>query len=85
MRYNRRMDSKSRHKPTAKRSRDKKDVPLNIRVGATEKQAFSRAAEIAGIALSAWIRERLRVAAYRELDNVGEPAPFLDQPSQGVG
>ncbi len=52
-------------------------VPLNIRVDTAEKAAFTRAAEIAGIPLSAWMRERLRLASLRELDSVGEMAPFV--------
>jgi hypothetical protein len=76
--------AKQRHGDSAKRSRDKKAVPLNIRVAEAEKVAFARAAEIAGVALSAWIRERLRAAALRELDNIGEAAPFLRIPGQGV-
>jgi uncharacterized protein (DUF1778 family) len=62
-------------------SHDKKDVPLNLRVAAAEKATFARAAEIAGVPLSAWIRERLRIAALRELDNIGEAAQFLTVPS----
>jgi predicted HicB family RNase H-like nuclease len=54
-----------------------KVVPFNIRVSEAEKEAFSRAAQIAGVPLSAWTRERLRMAAMRELDNVGEVAPFF--------
>ena len=73
----------SRHSDNKNRSREKKIVPLNLRVAAAEKKAFERAAQIAGIALSAWIRERLRVAAMRELDNVGEVAPFLGAPQEG--
>ena len=64
-------------KPPKTTDSDRKEVPFNIRVAAAEKAGFERAAEIAGIPLSAWARERLRAAAFRELDNVGEPAPFL--------
>jgi uncharacterized protein (DUF1778 family) len=71
------MAKQKRHSADVSRSRELKNVPLNIRVAATEKAAFERAAEIAGIALSSWIRERLRSAALRELDNVREAAPFL--------
>jgi len=62
---------------------DKKTVPFNIRVDSTEKAAFVRAAEISGIPISAWVRERLRSAAYRELDNIGEAAPFLSPTADG--
>ena len=48
-------------------------LPAQIRV----------AAEIAGASLSSWIRERLRAASLRELDTVGELAPFLASPPRG--
>ena len=67
----------NRPKKTPKRSRQKKEIPLNIRCAASEKEAFERAAFLSGIPLSAWMRERLRAAAVRELDNVGELAAFL--------
>jgi hypothetical protein len=63
--------------------KNKKTVPFNIRVAATEKVAFVRAAQIAGVPVSGWVRERLRAAAIRELDNVGEPAPFLVDQNRG--
>ena len=66
-----------RHKADPARLRERKIVPFNLRVAASEKAAFERAAEIAGVPVSAWVRERLRAAALRELDNVGEVAPFL--------
>lgn len=69
--------SKKRHEKDTGRSVGRKSVPLNIRVSEPEKAAFARAAEIAGTPLSAWMRERLRYAALRELDNVGEVAPFF--------
>lgn len=67
---------KRQEKPHA-RSQSPKDVPFNIRVSEAEKAAFTRAAEIAGIPVSAWVRERLRAAAYVELDNIGEAVPFI--------
>lgn len=61
-------------------SRKPKSVPLTIRLSAEEKKAFDRSAEISGISLSSWVRERLRAASLRELDVVGELAPFLASP-----
>jgi uncharacterized protein (DUF1778 family) len=49
---------------------------LQIRLQSDEKQAFENAAELAGIALSAWVRERLRSAARRELTDAGHKVPF---------
>jgi uncharacterized protein (DUF1778 family) len=65
------------------RSRTPKAVALNFRISSEEKAAFDRAAKIAGISLSSWIRERLRAASLRELDVVGELAPFLATPLRG--
>src|SRR5262249_35680530 len=50
---------------------------LDIRLEAAEKQAFRDAAEVAGLDLSAWVRERLRAAARKELEVVGHPVAFL--------
>ena len=33
--------------------------------------------DIAGISLSSWIRERLRLAAIRELEQAGRKVPFV--------
>jgi uncharacterized protein (DUF1778 family) len=50
---------------------------LKIRVGADEKEAFQQAAEVAGISLSAWMRERLRKLAAQELNEAGITPGFL--------
>lgn len=52
---------------------------LDMRLEASEKQAFRDAASLAGLDLSAWIRERLRIAARKELDAAGHPVAFLSQ------
>lgn len=54
-----------------------RDIQLGIRVSDLEKEGFERAAEIAGIGFSAWARERLRMAAIRELQDAGEKIVFL--------
>ncbi len=54
-----------------------KTVTLQIRLEPQEKQAFEEAASLAGIALSAWVRERLRAATIRELEGVGRTVPFV--------
>ena len=54
---------------------------LEVRLEVAEKQAFKEAADIAGLALSAWVRERLRRAARKELEESGRPIAFL--PSVG--
>jgi hypothetical protein len=50
---------------------------IEIRVQPEEKAGFKEAAELAGVSLSAWMRERLRLAAIRELENAGRPVPFI--------
>jgi hypothetical protein len=42
-----------------------------------EKQGFADAAELAGIPLAVWMRERLRKAAAKELEEAGREAAFL--------
>ena len=55
----------------------KRSERLEIRLESGEKDAFEKAAQIAGIPLSGWVRERLRVAARRELIDAGRKIPFL--------
>ncbi len=52
---------------------------LDIRLEASEKEAFKDAAGLAGLDLSAWVRERLRVVARKELENADRPVKFLDK------
>jgi uncharacterized protein (DUF1778 family) len=54
-----------------------KGIRLDMRIMPTEKQGFKAAAELAGLELSSWIRERLRYAAKKELDQAGQPIPFI--------
>ncbi|MGH9920658.1 MAG: hypothetical protein ACRD6W_17535, partial [Nitrososphaerales archaeon] len=59
---------------------------LQIRVGEAEKQGFQAAAGLAGISLSSWVRERLRLAAIRDLESAGIPVPFVEAVSlRGAG
>lgn len=50
---------------------------MEVRLDAKEKQAFKDAADLAGLALSAWVRERLREIAKRELQESGRKVAFL--------
>ena len=50
---------------------------LQIRLTDTEKQGFAAAADLAGIPLSSWVRERLRLAAIRDLESAGLKVPFI--------
>jgi hypothetical protein len=51
---------------------------IKIRLEPKEKEAFTQAAQIAGIPLSNWVRERLRLAATEELASAGRRIPFID-------
>lgn len=51
---------------------------IRIRIASDEKSAFQNAADLSGISLSAWMRERLRRAARRELQDANRKVPFLE-------
>lgn len=53
---------------------------LDIRLLTAEKQAFRDAADLAGLDLSSWVRERLRMAARKELEAAGQSVAFLGKP-----
>lgn len=59
------------------RGRVTKDEEIKLRVLVAEKQGFMLAADLAGISLSSWIRERLRMSAIRELESAGRRVPFV--------
>jgi uncharacterized protein (DUF1778 family) len=50
---------------------------LQIRITDSEKEGFELAAALAGISLSSWVRERLRLNAIRELESAGRRVPFV--------
>jgi hypothetical protein len=50
---------------------------LQVRLQNAEANDFATAAELAGIPLSTWVRERLRIVAKRELKEHGRPVGFL--------
>ena len=50
---------------------------VELRVTPLEKAAFEEAAEIAGVALSSWMRTRLRQASVKELEEADREIPFL--------
>jgi hypothetical protein len=56
-----------------------KTAVVQIRLTGPEKEGIETAASLAGISLSAWIRERLRLAAIRELEGAGLRIPFIPQ------
>ena len=52
---------------------------LLVRLEAGEKEAFKDAADLAGVPLSTWVRERLRQVALKELKSAAHPIRFLRQ------
>jgi hypothetical protein len=65
-----------------KNSGDLKIEYLDVRLDAGEKEAFWDAANLAGVPLSVWVRERLRTAARRELIEGGRKIAFLSLPKE---
>lgn len=57
-----------------------KGIRLDMRLQEAEKEGFRAAAELSGLDLSAWIRERLRRVARQELEEAGQPVPFVLSP-----
>jgi hypothetical protein len=55
-----------------------------IRLTEKEKEGFELAATLAGISLSSWVRERLRLNAIRELEGAGRRVPFVPDIPVGV-
>ena len=56
-----------------------KSENLMIRVTSEEKEGFELAAALAGISISSWVRERLRLTAIRELESAGRRVPFVPE------
>lgn len=54
-----------------------KSETIQIRLSTAEKEGFEQCAKLAGIPLSSWVRERLRLTAIRELENAGQSVPFV--------
>lgn len=70
------MKKQKRGRPPKEADRLRSEALL-VRLESTEKEAFRHAAELAGVPLSTWVRERLRQVAVRELENAARPIPFL--------
>jgi hypothetical protein len=54
-----------------------KNEYVEMRLASLEKQAFRDAADIAGVPLATWMRERLRAVAIRELESAGRRVAFI--------
>jgi hypothetical protein len=60
-------------------SDQRKSETFVLRMDSAEKAAFTEAADLSGIPLAAWMRERLRVAARIELEGAGRSVAFLNR------
>lgn len=56
-----------------------KEKNLIFRVSPEEKEDFERAANVSGLSLSGWMRQKLRAAAIKELGEIGEKVSFLEK------
>jgi len=68
--------NKKRGRPTKEADRLRNDKLL-VRLETDEKETFQDAANLAGISLSSWVRERLRRVAVKELQEAAQPIAFL--------
>jgi uncharacterized protein (DUF1778 family) len=50
---------------------------IEVRCEGAEKQAFRAAAELAGMTLSGWVRDRLRRISRKELEDMDMKVAFL--------
>lgn len=73
----------TRRKRAATGSAKRKEELLQVRLNASEKKAFEEAADLSGLALSAWVRERLRRVAVMELGEAGREIAFLNGAAKG--
>jgi uncharacterized protein (DUF1778 family) len=52
---------------------------IELRCETAEKDSFRDAADAAGMPMSGWIRDRLRRAARKELEDLERPVAFLER------
>ena len=69
--------SKNKGGRPAKSPDELRNEDLLVKLQADEKTAFKDAAQLAGVPLSVWVRERLRRVAVQELGEASQPIAFL--------
>jgi hypothetical protein len=67
-----------RNKQGPRRKAITREDYLEVRIEAREKQAFKDAADLAGLPVSGWVRDRLRRNARQELREAGQGVAFLE-------
>lgn len=60
-----------------------KDYSLQVRLTQAERETLKIAATMAGLSVSAWLRDRLRRVARNELQSSGQKVPFLEVENDG--
>ena len=70
-------NGKRRRGRPSKSPEDLRNEDLLVKLKSDEKEAFKDAADLAGVSLSSWVRERLRQVAARELEAAAHPIAFL--------
>jgi len=73
------MGTKKRGRPPKQQRQQLREEYMEVRVTAAEKQAFKDAAELSGLPLSAWLRDRMRRIARQELQESGRKVAFLEE------
>jgi len=72
------MNTKKKRRGRPRKSSDaSKSMSVLLRMEPREKKGFEDAAALAGVPLSVWMRERLRQAAAKELEQAGCSVAFL--------
>jgi hypothetical protein len=73
------MDTKKKGRGRPRKgSAQTKSEGVLLRMEPREKKGFADAANVAGVPLSVWMRERLRRVAARELHEATRPVAFLE-------
>lgn len=57
----------------------KRESHLLVRLSDAEKRGIEEAAKLSGIPMSAWARQKLRLAAIKELREAEMPVPHLEE------
>jgi hypothetical protein len=65
-----------RGRPPVDLGRTKGEI-LEVRIDSSEKESFRAAAVLSGVPLSVWVREQLREASRRQLEDNGQEVAFL--------
>lgn len=71
------MKTQTKRRGRPKKSSDKiQTESLDVRCVTAEKEAFRAAADLAGMPISAWVRDRLRKASAKELQDANKLVAF---------